>query len=364
MHWRKASMNKIKIGIVYNQPLLSAQTFREASLDILTQVEAIEKALAELGHVSACIPFTRDIRRFVEQTEEEKVDMVINLCETVEEDPRLAGHPAAVLELLGVPFSGSSSFAISLATDKLATKRMLKAGGIRTPEYLVYDGRKTFYARALTFPVIIKPRFEDASIGIDQDSIYRTEEELREGLVGFIRHFDSLIVEEYVEGREFNISLLGYPEVEALPVAEIDFSCFPSDLYPIVGYKAKWIKDSFEYLNTPRRFPRDLSVGMEQTLVETALRCFHLFMLRDYGRVDVRVDDQGRVFVLEANANPCLSPDAGFPAAIEASGRNYDDFVADLITFALERKPENEHQTAYVQRQKAAYGSHQKERFV
>ena len=310
------------------------------------------------------IPFTRNIRCFAEQMEEEKVEMAFNLCETVEEDPHFAGHPAAVLELLGIPFSGSSSFAITLTTDKLVTKRILKADGIETPDYLAYDGRKTFYARAVTFPVIVKPRFEDASIGIDQDSIYRNEGELRKGLDGFLRHFDTLIVEEYIEGREFNISLLGYPEVEALPVAEIDFSCFPPDLYPIVGYKAKWVKDSFEYRNTPRKFPRDFSMGLQQTLEETALRCFHLFMLRDYGRVDVRVDNQGRAFVLEVNANPCLSPDAGFPASVEASGTNYIDFVADLITFALERRTKNEHQTAHLQGQKATHGSHQEEGFV
>jgi len=357
-------MKHIKIGIVYNQPVLSSHSFQEASLDIFSQVEAIEKALGELEHTSIRIPFTRNIRSFVEHVEEEKVDMAFNLCETVEEDPRFAGHPAAILELLGVPFSGSSSFAIGLTTDKLAAKRILRAGGIRTPHYLVYDGRGIFYARALTFPVIVKPRFEDASIGIDQDSIYVTEETLQKGLEKFIRQFDMVIVEEYIEGREFNISLFGYPNFEVLPIAEIDFTDFPPEIYRIVGYKAKWDQHAFEYHHTPRTFPQDISPKLLDTMNKTALKCSHLFMLRDYSRIDVRLDSRQRLYVLEVNTNPCISPDAGFPAAIEASGRKYRDFVADLITFALERKPNNAHQTAHPQGQNPAHCAHQEKRIV
>jgi len=340
-------MKNVKIGIVYNQPILSNHSFQEASLDILTQVEAIEEALTALGLISTRIPFTRNIRCFAEHIEAEKVDMAFNLCETVEEDPHFAGHPAAILELLGIPFSGSSSFAIMLTTDKLTTKRILHSGGIKTPHYLLCDRRRTFYGQALTFPVIVKPRFEDASIGIDQDSIYRNEEALQEGLKKFTQRFDMLIVEEYIEGREFNISLFGYPDLQLLPIAEIDFTSFPPELYRIVGYKAKWDQHSFEYLHTPRTFPQDISSRLLRTINETALRCSHLFMLRDYGRVDVRLDNQQRVYVLEVNTNPCLSPDAGFPAAVEASGRKYRDFVADLVTFALERKTTNEYQAAH-----------------
>jgi len=252
--------------------------------------------------------------------DKERVSMAFNLCESVDEDPQLTWHPAALLELLGIPFTGSPSAAIMLTTDKLLAKRLMTTNGIRTPNYLVYIGQENFNTSTLRFPVIIKPRFEDASIGIDQESIFKEEKTLKSGLKEFSERFGHLLVEEYINGREFNISLLGHPVAKALPVAEINFSSFPEELYPIVGYRAKWEKNSFEYKHTPRVFPADLSQRLQKKLNDTALSCFHLFQLRDYGRVDVRMDSKERIYVLEVNANPCLSPDAGLAAASNKAG--------------------------------------------
>ncbi|MFH1480668.1 MAG: D-alanine--D-alanine ligase [Pseudomonadota bacterium] len=263
--------------------------------------------------------------------------MVFNLCETVDEDPKLAWHPAALFELLGIAFSGSPSSALMLTTDKLLTKQLLKANGIRTPDYLVYDDRKAFGSKNLRFPVIIKPRFEDASIGIDQESIFEDEGSLKKGLDAFHERFGSVLVEEYVAGREFNISLFGYPAVKVLPVAEIDFSAFPKELYPIVGYRAKWDEGSFEYQHTPRVFPEKLPRGLLSEMKQTALDCFRLFMLRDYGRVDMRVDDRLKIHVLEVNANPCLSPDAGLSASYQKTGKGHSQLVRHLLRFTLKR---------------------------
>ncbi len=140
---------------------------------------------------------------------EARVDLVFNLCETVDEEPTLVWHPAALLELLGVAFSGSPSSALMLTADKLVTKRMLKAAGIATPNCLGYDGTEGLRPSKLRFPVIVKPRFEDASIGIDQESIFEDEASLLKGIASFKERFDSVLVEEYIAGREFNISLFG-----------------------------------------------------------------------------------------------------------------------------------------------------------
>ena len=306
-------------------------------MDIIMQVEAVEKALNSLKYPSVRIPFTRDLESFMQKMKAENIDVVFNLCETVDEDPRLAWHPAAVLELLGIPFSGSPSAALMLTTDKLMAKRLMTANGPRTPCYMAYVGQETFNTGMLRFPVIIKPRFGDASIGIDQESIFEDEIKLRLGLKDFHKCFGPLLVEEYIAGREFNISLLGYPKAKPLPTAEIDFSAFPEKLYPIVGYRAKWDKNSFEYNHTPRVFPDDLPRALQDRLTDTALKCFNLFQLRDYGRVDVRVDDRGALFVLEVNANPCLSPDAGFAAASSKTGMRYVDMVNRILDFTLQR---------------------------
>ena len=341
-------MGKKVIAVVHNAPVPAGHAFSEASLDILTQVEAIENTLVELGHQTVRIPFTRDISDFIQRMGEEKVEIAFNLCETVDENPRLAGHPAALLELLGVPFSGSPSMALMLSTDKVMTKRLLIGKGIRTPDYLIYNGTDKFNSHVLRFPVIVKPRFEDASIGIDQDSIFQDEEELRKGLREFFDRFGTLLVEEYMAGREFNISLFGYPLANVLPVAEIDFSAFPEGSYPIVGYRAKWDRASFEYHNTPRKFPQELPHDLLKNMERTALESFHLLMLRDYGRVDMRVDGRGRIHVLEVNANPCLSPDAGFAAAAQKAGMTYSDMVRELVNFIEQRSRNNENQASHI----------------
>jgi D-alanine-D-alanine ligase len=132
-------MDKKIVGIVHNVPVPAGRAFSVASRDILTQVEAIETALEDLGHPSIRIPFTRDISGFIQKAREAKVEMASNLCETVDDDPRFAGHPAAILELLAIPFSGSPSVSLMLTTDKVMTKRLLRANGITSPNYMIYS---------------------------------------------------------------------------------------------------------------------------------------------------------------------------------------------------------------------------------
>jgi D-alanine-D-alanine ligase len=176
----------------------------------------------------------------------------------------------------------------------------------------------------------VKPRLQDASIGIEQDSVFENQENLREKLKELYEQFGPLLIEEYVGGREFNVSIIGFPEPEVLPIAEIVFEGFPTEMFRIVGYRAKWDISSFEYQHTVRRFPR-LPGELEGGLKAVALECFRLFMLRDYARVDIRLDEQGQIHVLEMNANPCLSPDAGFAVAAEQAGMNYTQMVQKLL---------------------------------
>lgn len=330
-------MYKKVIGLIHNVPVPVGHPFSEASRDILAQVQAVEKALNDLGHCSIRIPFTRDVSGFIRNMREARLEMAVNLCETLDDDPRFVGHPAAILEVLDIPFSGSPTFALMLTTDKVVTKRLLRASGIETPDYVIYDDKGEFDFRLLRYPVIVKPVLQDASIGIDQGSIFKDAKALDKEVMEFFDRFGALLIEEYVEGREFNVSLFGYPSPRVLPVAEIDFSAFPPELFPIVGYRAKWDSSSFEYYHTPRKFERGLSRALRERIERTALECFHALMLRDYGRVDMRVNDQGQIYVLEVNANPCLSPDAGFAAAVQEAGMSYTDMVEMLVEFVEKR---------------------------
>lgn len=330
-------MKKPRIAVVHNVPAAPGHPAAAASLDVLDQVDAVERALQQLEYDFTRIPLTRDLAAFIERLRRETVDAVFNLCETVDEDASLAAHPAAIFELLGLPFTGAPSRALTYTTDKATAKLLMAASGISTPRFTAFGDGAEGNLAALSPPLIVKPRFEDGGIGIDGESVFERTGQLRDALPALRERFGAVIVEEYIAGREFNVSLFGYPEPEVLPVAEIDFSAFPDRLYPVLGYRAKWDRDSFEYRNSTRRFPRELPRRLREALHDAALRCFRLFGVRDYGRVDLRVTADGVVFVLEVNANPCLSPDAGFAAALEYADVSCTAMVEHMITWTLRR---------------------------
>jgi len=335
------------VAIIYNEPVSPGNPYSEASRDILDQVEAVEGSLGRLGVASIRIPFTRDLPSFVDKILEKGIQYAFNLCESVDEDPRLVGHPAAVMDILGVSYTGSPALALTITTDKLFIKRLLRAQGIPTPKFEACDNTSFPILKRLRFPLIVKPRYEDASIGIDQESVVIEKKQLGKRLPEFHDRFGPLILEEFVSGREFNVSLFGYPSPHVLPIAEMSFDSFPRELHPIVGYRAKWDRESFEYHHMPRLFPRDLPEPLDKKIRRTAMDCFRHFMLRDYGRVDFRVNQSGVAYVLEINANPCISPDAGFPAALAQAGIDYNRFVGQLLEFVRKRKAKRDSPCPY-----------------
>ncbi len=320
------------IGLIYNQPITADRAHWQSSADVMTQVQAIETSLTALGRPSIRLPMTRDLPRFLQAVEASGMDAALNLCESLDDDPFFVAHPAAILELLGIPFSGSPSAALQSTTDKQLMKLILRGAGLRTPDSFLYSGKEPLAGNDLAFPIILKPQYQDASIGIDQESVIDRPHRLAAALQHLYRRYGPILVEEYIDGREFNVSVLGNAPPHTLPAAEIDFCGMPGTLKRIVGYRAKWEPESIEYRETKRIFP-PLAGELSARLSDIALRCYRLFGLRDYGRVDLRMDRNGRLFVLEINANPCLSPDAGFVAACGAAGLDYIAMVAQITTF-------------------------------
>ena len=282
------------------------------------------------------IPFTRDLGRFVRQIEEAEISMAFNLCESVDDNPQFVAHPAAVLELLNIAFTGSPTSALMSTTDKHLVKLALQAAGLNTPRSILFSGGELSNFSHLQFPVILKPQFQDASIGIDQESVITDPNRLPEALREFYSLYGPIVVEEYIDGREFNISLIGTLAPKVMPAAEIDFSGFPDELFKIVGYRAKWEPESIEYKESKRTFPT-LPEKLSNDMAAVSAQCYQLFGLRDYGRVDLRLDQNGKIYVLEINANPCLSPDAGFPAAVQQSGLDYTTMVEKFVSFVSAR---------------------------
>ncbi len=303
--------------------------------DALMQAEAVNAALLDLGHETAGIPFPMDLRRVIDDLKRFRPELVFNLVESVANQGRFIHLAPAVLDALSLPYTGSPTQAIFLTSHKLAAKRRLKTARLPTPPwYAIEDARED--RSAPEGPWIIKSVWEHASIGLGDDSILhvtdhrrlRIELENRRARLG-----GEAFAERYIDGREFNLSLLERKgDVSILPPAEILFQDYPARKPRIVGYRAKWDDQAFEYHNTPRRFtfPAE-DAGLLERLKTLSRSCWHLFGLRGYARVDFRVDPDGEPWILEINTNPCLTPDSGFVAAVKAGGLTYSGMIAALI---------------------------------
>ncbi len=259
-------------------------------------------------------------------------DLVFNLVETVGEKGALIHLCPSLLDAYGIPFTGSGTYALVATTDKIRTKQILKDHGIPTPEW-IQPGQKRMPARNKKY--ILKPIWEDGSAGITDESVIdgKTMDLNRISRDGLLK---DAFLEEYIDGREFNLSMLSDSQGHAvMPVAEMLYMDYPAGKPKILNYASKWDESSFEYHKTIRTF--DLSPA-DETLIEKmseiSLQCWKIFDMNGYIRVDFRVDDQNRPWVLEVNANPCLSPDAGFVAACHRGGINYKDMVNRIISAA------------------------------
>jgi len=310
--------------------------------DVLVEAKHITNTLDALGYASAVEPVGLDLEVLDAALERHRPQAVFNLVESLGGRAELIAAVPALLEGRGVPFTGNSADAQHLSSNKLLAKRVLAAAGIPAPP--LFDGTGASDARW-----IIKSVWEHASFGLDDDSIAATP---RVGALLARRaaeHGGRWFAEAYVPGREFNVALLaGDSGVAALPPAEIRFDGYPRGKPRIVGYAAKWHGASVEYLSTPRSF--DVEAALARRLTELALACWHAFDLAGYARVDFRLADDGTLYVLEVNANPCLSPDAGFAAALAEAGMQFSGAVAALVADALRRRAAGMHAEDLAQR--------------
>jgi D-alanine-D-alanine ligase len=307
----------------------------EDEKDVLVQVRTVERALQSLGYATEEVALTLDLRDAAKRLRSLSPALVFNLAESIEGKGSLIHLAPSLLESLDIPYTGAPAEAIFLTSHKLLGKRMLAPAGIDTPAWTTAEtalGSRL----ALEPPFIVKSVWEHASIGMADSAVASTVEELRAEIRRRMARegSDHLFVERYVEGREFNLALLamdgGLPQ--GLPPAEIRFLGYPQEKPRFVGYNAKWDESSFEYRSTPRSF----DFGSEDAplladLARLSAKCWEIFGLRGYARVDFRVDAGGRPWVLEVNTNPCLSPDAGFMAAAGRAGLSGDDVVRRIV---------------------------------
>ncbi len=303
-----------KCCILFNQPLEGALA---DELDVLEQVEYIGENLEKLGILVYTRGITSNFMNEVAEVAAEKPDFVFNLVESINNKGELCYFVPALLNMYSIPYSGNPLEALFLTTSKALTAKILKEHDLATP--LTYLPSQVNLLKPGQ-RYIVKPIWEDGSLGITADSVFTfaTEDEDR------LKALDDShwIIQDFIDGREFNISVIaGRSGPEVMPAAEMVFHNFASDMPRIVDFKAKWIEDSFEYENTIRDFPGDkINPVLSRRINELALKCWNVFGLKGYARVDMRVDDHENPFIIEVNANPCMSPDSGLMAATRKAG--------------------------------------------
>ncbi len=315
-----------RVVILINKPRPGAAG---DELDVLTQAKAVEAALEEMGYSYLRIPMGTDLDKTRKQIEKASPDLVFNLVESIGGKGSLIHFAPALLESMQIPFTGSGSFPMYQTTDKIRAKKLMRMNGIPTPDWYLLpcqqipDRRKTY---------ILKPVSEDGSVGIGDESVIRGVDLSPELLNR--KKGGEFFLEEYLTGREFNLSVLGGKEgPEVLPPAEMIYQDYPAGKPRILGYAAKWKEDSFEYRHSVRRFDLEKEdLLLAGALSNISLQCWQVFETRGYVRVDFRLDELGRPQVIEINANPCISPDAGFPAACMQAGIGYTDMIRRILT--------------------------------
>lgn len=309
---------------------------RPDETDALVQVEQVSAALQAIGWPLRSLQTGLNLTDTVSAISAAAPLCVFNLVESLSGDGRLVHIVPAVLRAANIPFTGADSDAMYLSSQKLLAKRWMQANDIPTPAWFATHDECCDEQSSW----IVKSVWEHASLGLDDLSVVRDADQARARMeLCRARHGGEWFAEKFIDGREFNISLVeqdGEPRI--LPIAEIRFVDFPKDKPRIVGYAAKWDADAMEYHATPRFFP-SLGKQEHERLESLVRKCWRVFGLRGYARVDIRLDSGGVPWVLEVNTNPCLSQDAGLVAAAEQGGLSYDELIRIIVDAAVRRGP-------------------------
>jgi D-alanine-D-alanine ligase len=302
-------------------------------------VDQVFRALKERGQRASVLGVHGDLGRLRSGLTRRQPDLVFNLMESFGDSFFGAVGVAGLLDLMGLPFTGGGPGEFYLQEDKVLTKKLLAFDHIPYPDFAVFSEEADLETGGhLRLPLFVKPLRLDASIGIDNRSLVRTTGELLER-VRFIhkRVGDAALAEEYIEGREFYVGVLGNGQPQALPPIEMDFSGLPPDRPHVLGARAKWDEKSPEYRGTRAVLP-ELADDLRARLQKVAVEAYRALRVRDYGRIDLRLTEAGDVYVIEVNASCYLEQRSEFATAAAAAGIDYPDLIERIVRLAWERR--------------------------
>ncbi|HLE31851.1 MAG TPA: ATP-grasp domain-containing protein [Bacteroidota bacterium] len=360
---------KVHVVIIFNEPTLVTESGRKyisengqiqqlatkaevlavanrAEIDmsevgVLEEREHVQRALQQEGYKATLFNMNGDVQRLLDFVKQKQPDVIFNLCESVGNESAHEMHIAGLYELLGIPYTGAPAFVLGSCLNKARTKEILAFHGIKTARFAIVKNIGELQEDlGLKYPLIVKPSREDASTGIDNGSVVEDLAALKKKVRGIFSEYDQpALIEEYINGRELNVAIVGNKRPIVFPISEIDFSGLPANYPKIVTYNAKWMQGTIEYTGTVGVCPAPIPAELEKKVKEIALKCYKVMGLRDYGRVDLRIDKNLVPYVLEVNPNPDLSDDAGFARSARTYGMSFEDTVAKIVEYALERMP-------------------------
>jgi D-alanine-D-alanine ligase len=318
----------VKIAIAYDG---GSSEWSEADVAaVMDNVRQVQASLKRLGHSTTLVPVYLHDLKWLSRVQ--RADLIFNLIEGINGVACYEDWAVGALELTGVPYTGCTSAAVTLCHRKQVANTLLERAGVPVPAFAI--ARRNQLPSGLRLPVIVKPAGEDASVGIDADSVCATKKAVRERLAKVSEQWDEVMVQEFVDGREFYVGFLGS---EVLPLSEISFETLAEGYWRIVSYAAKWTVGSVEYRGTVPVCPAQVEPSLGDEIIEVARRAWETLAGEGYGRVDMRVSPEGEPWVLEVNPNPDLSTDAGFAGMAKAHGWDYDLLVDKVVEEALLR---------------------------
>lgn len=332
----------MKIAVIFDSPHpeWEDEAFkREVEQKVEEAEYDVARALMAGGHDVLMIGIGDDVSPLLMKLAAFQPKLVFNGCEGFRKNARHEYAIAALLDMYGYRYTGSSPTALLVARNKSLTKKVLAFHGIRVPAFAEFhEGDEFVRPSELRFPLIVKPLLEDASIGIAQASVVEDDASLKQR-IEFIhsKYHQAAIVEELVEGREVYVGLIGNDDLEVLPLTEMTFGEPETAEHRIATYKAKWDEDYRKKKKIKNVFAKGVSEQLTTRIGEICTTAFHALWLQDYGRVDVRLAHDDEVYVLEVNPNPFIADEHELAEAAKKSGLKYNAFIQRIVDEALAR---------------------------
>ena len=305
---------------------------------VTEEYEAIADALRKEGYKVYLLNIKEDIQILIDMLSNNPPHLVFNLIEFYRDEPMLEHFVAGLYALYGVRYTGSGPFTLALCQRKGMTKQLLLSNNVPTPRFKIFEKPKLPARHGLHYPMIVKPAREDASSGVDKESVVYNSEQLKERIrKTFEEYGPPILVEEFIEGRELHVSVIGNDPPEVLPIIEYDFSELPSDHPNIISYDAKWnpLVESFHRVHAI--CPAELTKRVEKKVKAAALAAYKITGCNDYARLDVRLTKDNKIFVLEVNPNPDLTESVSFMQSAEHIGLSFGETLSKIVEYALKR---------------------------